>query len=108
MMTFEEAKELLSKADREELRDHAFGDREVYWNLNGMEVAYGYFGTTSDMSIYAPESGNFQGKQAYELGKCGKTCRIERNDETGPLNYQDGKIMSTLTLEGVRKEIERG
>jgi hypothetical protein len=58
MLTLEKAKERLKDCIRAELRDHAFGDREVTWFVvqNGLvvaEAADGYFGGgTSGISVY--------------------------------------------------------
>lgn len=73
-MTFEEVKTFLSQCEREELVDRSFGDAEVYWTLNGEEVAVGYFarGTSSvgssDFVNDPPEKvakrWKFEGKEA--------------------------------------------
>jgi len=109
-MTFDEAKEFLSRYYRDELRDHAFGDREIYWRTaEDEEVAFGYLGNGDyAVSIIQPDSANsrFIGTEALALAKCGLIGRIDRNDETGPDEYQDGQIMPGLTLEGVRAELE--
>lgn len=105
-MTIEEAKALLAECTREELRDHAFGDAEVYWSREGEEedVAVGYFGNESREVVF--EAARFNGPGADELRYCGKRGRVERNDTTGPDEYREGVTMSGLTLEGVRKELE--
>lgn len=121
-MNLDEAKTLLNLCTRDELRDHAFGDREVSWtrkDKNGktLLVADGYFGGSGvgvgGVSILGPEDENgqmttiasFDGKEATELAKCGADVHIERNDSTGPDTYADGKCMPGLTLEGVLKEL---
>jgi hypothetical protein len=101
-MTLDEAKRILNECVRSELRDHAFGDAEVYWEDDGEEVAFGYFGQTSSVG---GDGWSFEGREADELRKCGRTGLIERNDETGPSMYQEGKCMPSLTLEGVREEL---
>lgn len=52
-MTLEEAKQVLSESIREELRDHAFGDREIFWlDSKGQEIASGYMsGSTQEVSV---------------------------------------------------------
>lgn len=112
-MTREEAKALLSQCRREELRDHAFGDREVTWfDDQGRERGFAYFGgAAADLSIYGeggPEAGRvvgFAGRDARELAGCGKSVVVERNDLTGPDDYEEGACMPGLTLEGVRAEL---
>ena len=112
-MTLEEAKKILSACERDELRDHAFGDREVYWSKDGKEVASGYFGGSCSAIGFTNFNENglivslaeFKGKEAQELASCGASVKIERNDETGPDTYRDGACMPGLTLEGVKKEI---
>lgn len=108
--SFEEAKAFLDTCTREELRDHAFGDMEIGWYLNGQEVASGYFGSTQSISIFAapdqPTMWSCDGREASELRRAGKLGKVERNDSTGPDTYQEGEVMPGLTLEGVRKELE--
>jgi hypothetical protein len=49
--------------------------------------------------------GEFKNADARELRHCGTEGQVERNDETGPEDYQEGVTMPGLTLEGVLKEI---
>jgi hypothetical protein len=102
-MTLQEAVELLSSCVRHELRDHAFGDSEVYWRKDGQNVATGYFGGDSSSVCIGQEV--FKGADALKLLECGQVGQVERNDETGPDEYKQGVIMPALTLEGVRKEL---
>ena len=118
-MTFDEAKKLLSASIRSELRDHAFGDREIYWdNSDGHEVAQGYLGggehdyvgvchTPIDHTSNKPHPGStpFLGEEARELARLGKFGAVERNDSTGPDQYRDGDCMPGLTLAGVFQEL---
>jgi len=111
-MHIDEAKRILNSCVREECRDHAFGDREIYWMQNGKERAFSYMGggTSPFVSIYDEEDENktiatFDDREALELLNCGSDVIIGRNDETGPDSYRDGNCMPGLTLEGVRKEI---
>ena len=102
-MTFGEAKKLLGASIRSECRDHAFGDREVFWgDRDGNEVGGGYFGSESHVWI---EDDSWSGSDARELARCGTVGAIDRNDSTGPDQYTDGACMPGLTLEGVKKEI---
>lgn len=114
-MELEEAKELLSKSRRSELRDHAFGDCEVTWTTEGEEtdkvVADGYFGSTgADVTIYIDGGKSFvtfRDDAARELRECSLgTAQVERNDETGPKKFVEGYIMPDLILEGVRQELK--
>lgn len=101
-MELSQAKRLLEECQREELRDHAFGDAEVYWMRHGKEVAFGYFGRDASVS---GDGWSFGGDEAWQLRKCGKLGAVERNDETGPDTYSEGACMPSLTLEGVREEL---
>ena len=104
---FERAKALLSQATRSELQDHAFGDAEVTWELDGAMVGEGLFGSEYyGMSVTLNgEDVPFSGKQARELRLLGKRGLIERNDSTGPEEYQEGACMPKLTREYVRQEL---
>lgn len=94
-MELNEAKKLLNLCEREELRDHAFGDREVFWSFMGEEVAGGYLGPTNkgvwlldydEVVALGPAAAviaSFEDKDATELSSCGKIKRIERNDMQG-------------------------
>jgi hypothetical protein len=104
MSQFDDAVELLNKCVRSELRDHAFGDTEVSWFLDGKFVAEGYYGGGL-ASVSVNDGGDFNDADARELRKCGTEGQVERNDETGPEDYQEGVTMPGLTLEGVLKEI---
>lgn len=106
-MTKEEAFEKLSQCERHELRDHAFGDREITWIKNDLVVAAGYFGSTCNIGfVLEKEYFYFEGHDAVYLSSAGTVSSIERNDSTGPEKYEDGVVMPSLTLEGVRKELE--
>lgn len=120
-LTFEQAKHLLSLAEREELRDHAFGDAEVYWFApfqgRRVEVACGFFGgghngvslyNLRKMALDEPEYetvGDFKDEDARELRKCGKLGRVDRNDETGPDDYTEGDVMPGLSKGDVFHEL---
>lgn len=106
MLTVEQAKQILDNAVRHELRDHAFGDTEVTWMIDDVEVGGGYFGTTYDVWINTAGHDGFHGDDAVTLRKCGKDLVVERNDETGPEKYKEGVTMPGLTIEGVRRELE--
>lgn len=117
-ISFEQAEKVLSGAVRSELRDHAFGDREVTWRVGEEVVAEGYSGSSGTyVTVYPPggyqrefdgeevETGDFEGYQARELIKLGASGVIERNDSTGPSTYREGQVMPALTLEGVLREL---
>lgn len=111
-MTLSEAKELLNSCVREELRDHAFGDAEVFWSKDEKKVAEGYFnGGNAGVWFYdilvsdGTKMASFSGEKARELRECGAKGHISRNDETGPEQYVEGYTMPGLTAEGVRKEL---
>lgn len=109
-MELEEAKRVLNGCTRQELRDHAFGDKEVYWLKGTQEVACGYFGGGhAEVSIFKPakDSTDFTGEDALTLRECGTVGEVERNDQTGPEQYAEGAKMAGLTLDSVR-ECEHG
>lgn len=109
----EETRTLLSTLKRSELRDHAFGDREIFWeDSSGKLIAEGYAGGSGTPCVGSSNEEtplefefSFTGSDALDLVKCGTLGNVERNDSTGPDRYQDGKCMPGLTLEGVRKEL---
>jgi hypothetical protein len=107
MTRLDEAIALLSTAKREELRDHAFGDCEVYWMKGDEEIAGGYFGASSRTVQVYFDGGQvtFEGADADRLRECGAVGKVERNDSTGPAAYREGETMPALTLDGVLKEI---
>lgn len=105
IMTLDEAKVLLSGCIRDELRDHAFGDAEVYWSKSGDEVAHGYFSGKNADVYFVNERDSFKDDEARQLRNCGHSGRFSRNDETGPDIFSEGKIMPGLTKEGVFREI---
>lgn len=115
-MELKEAKDILNTCERQELRDHAFGDVEVFWirecqeMQQDEEVATGYFGGGSaSVSVALPgtqdQFAHFEGSEARELKACGAVGHISRNDETGPDVFVEGFIMPGLTKEAVRKEL---
>lgn len=98
-MDLEEAKKMLAICEKTESRDHYFGDREVDWNFDGVNVATGYFGSTGcSVSIYSyredgedseyEELGSFHDSDAYDLLDFFVTQTIGRNDEVGEDRYR--------------------
>lgn len=84
--TLSEAKLRLETANREQLVDHAFGDAEVYWFINGTSAASGYFGRTAEVYLDETperEGTEFTGDEASQLRYCGTLTRSERNDAGG-------------------------
>lgn len=114
-MELDEAKKILTPAIRSELRDHAFGDAEVFWYLEDLETkgttqkvfavaATGYFSrNTKEVTLTSGEK--FLGKDADELRECGVEGQVDRNDETGPEEYVEGYTMPGLTKEAVYHEL---
>lgn len=105
-MKLAEAKELLDGTVRTELRDHAFGDAEVSWHKDEVEVASGYFNGTVQEVIILDGPQTFNSDEAKELRSHGVLGDIERNDETGPVHYEEGKMMPGLTSEFVKHELQ--
>jgi hypothetical protein len=83
MITFDQAKAILNNFARNELRDHAFGDAEVYWMSGDEMIADGYYGSSGSHVGATDGSWRFEGKDADKLRTCGKLTRVERND-AGP------------------------
>lgn len=107
-MDVEIAKEVLNTCERRELRDHAFGDSEVFWVLDGKKIADGYFGKSSAyVTINSDPSVKFENEEARQLQECGTLAKIDRNDTTGPEEYAEGVVMPGLTKEGVLDELTK-
>jgi hypothetical protein len=103
-VTFDNAKLILAGCTRSELRDHAFGDREIYWTSpSGEPIASGY-SSDDGQEVYIEET-TFYSTEAVELFACGTLGTVERNDSAGPDEYKDGACMPGLTLGGVLREI---
>lgn len=84
-MDLQQAKEFLKDSDRYELRDRAFGDTEVTWEINGDEVASGYFSTRqAEVWIVSESHIAFEADEARQLRDCGHLAQVSRNDTTGP------------------------
>lgn len=80
-MTFDLAKEILIKSIRDELRDHTFGDKELYWrNKFGHLIATGYISSSDSDCGMAGFDVIFTGSEARELAKLGTLGQVERND----------------------------
>lgn len=112
-VTFEQAKELLAGTERRELKDHAFGDREIYFTKGDKNIAEGYSGGGNPASIMiygeqedGSDATHFEGSEAAELNGMGTFMGSERNDSTGPDDFEEGECMPGLTLEVVRQELE--
>lgn len=92
-LTLDEARNILEGANRWELRDHAFGDREIGWDLpNGVTVAEGYIGHHSYISFASgtkvddlnlTDRIKFEGEDARALAYCGTLTQVSRNDSGG-------------------------
>lgn len=110
-MNIDEARALLDTCEREELRDHAFGDAEVFWikgkGEDRKEVAFGYFGGSSTGITIKGEDDevSFEGADARALRECGTEGHVERNDETGPDTFTEGDIMPGLSKGDVFHEL---
>lgn len=103
-MNVEEARDILNGCDRHELRDHAFGDREISWTRRGLEVAFGY-SDGRECGVHLVDGNAFEGQDAKGLVNLGTLRHAERNDEIGPATYVEGRIMPGLTKARVQQEI---
>ena len=68
-MNIEEAKKILNKCVRSELRDHAFGDREIFWFSGDADkaVATGYVGNGSISVGFTDGTATFKHDEARQL-----------------------------------------
>jgi len=104
-MDLSDARQRLDGAIRYELRDHVFGDREVTWVKDKCVLAEGYFGSgRPHVHIQGGRECVFYGEDARSLLDCG-TLEVERNDETGPDEFVEGKMSPGVTKAYVLKEI---
>ena len=88
---------------REESRDHAFGDCEVYIMLGENEVGVGYFGGGfKDLAVFGFD---FPDDMTYDIREKIPVGSIGRNDSTGPDKFVLGQTMPGLTREAVRQEL---
>lgn len=78
-MNIDEAKAVLSLAEKFELQDHTFGDTEVNWKIDDEEVAVGYFSRQIN-EVSVKKTKMFSNDEARELRKCFAKQTIERND----------------------------
>lgn len=106
-MTVEEAAKVLNACERQELRDHAFGDAEVSWIGPSSKnvIALGYFGGSHASVYFNVQGQSFYGVEATSLRLCGQEGRVERNDETGPEEYSEGKMLDSMTKGAVFEEL---
>lgn len=105
---FERACAILSECTKDELRDHAFGDREITWyNKYDQTVASGYSGRDGREVTFCGFDAYFEGSDASVLIDLGSLADVERNDSTGPDEFEDGNVMPGLTNEGVLNELTR-
>ena len=80
-MDFGLAAKILSESIRDELRDHAFGDKEIYWRNNyGHMVATGYVGPRRVECGMAGFDVSFSEEEARHLARLGTLGNVERND----------------------------
>lgn len=80
-MDFDLAANILSESIRDELRDHAFGDKEICWRNNyGQLVATGYVGSSGAECGMAGFDVSFSEAEARELARLGTLGNVERND----------------------------
>lgn len=80
-MDFGLAAKILSESVRDELRDHAFGDKEIYWRNNyGHMVATGYVGSRRADCGMAGFDVSFSEEEARHLARLGTLGTVERND----------------------------
>ncbi len=90
VMPLDYAKTFLAASTRDVLKDHAFGDSEVFWLRDGRQIAFGYFGRSKSVSIKETKqfgSTSFEDKEAGELEFLGKNGVYERNDAGDPREW---------------------
>lgn len=83
-MDFDLAAKILSESIRDELRDHAFGDKEIYWrDQHGHQVATGYYGSSGVEVGMCGFDINFSEEEARQLVGLGTLGEVQRNDSQG-------------------------
>lgn len=80
-MNYQDAVQTLSACNRAELRDHAFGDREISWWRGDTLVAEGYDGVSA--YVVCSDGTKFENDEAYKLFKLGTLKTVTRNDAQG-------------------------
>lgn len=86
MIDFKTLKKYLSESIRSELRDYAFGDREIFWrDSDGVSMAEGYMGRDGEFTFsYKGEYFTTEDiRLISKLAKFGKLNTIIRNDRIG-------------------------
>jgi hypothetical protein len=81
-----EAEAILAAAERDVLEDRAFGDAEIYWMVDGEEIAVAHIGSHSSLTVNATsrfKATRFTGDAAREMRHLGRQRSYQRNDETG-------------------------
>jgi hypothetical protein len=103
--------DLLSSSTRHELQDGTFGDVEITWTKDKIDVAWGYFGRDcAEVNIHDasgktnPEL-KFKGEQARLLRDLGDEVTTERNDPSGPATFMEGIPLRGVPLAGVYDEL---
>lgn len=79
-MTLDEAIAFLSGCTRNELRDHPFGDAELYWVKGDVEVAGGYWGPSARVVHIGDHV--FRDPDVGRLFDCGALGTIESNHDS--------------------------
>lgn len=92
-MPLECAKEFLAACTRNELRDDAFGDSEIFWKREDRQVACGYISRDSK-SVGVEETKqfaatNFEGAEAITLEDLGQPGKFWKNDAGDPREWDD-------------------
>ncbi len=76
----ERAKKRLEEAKRSEIRDHDFGHHiEISWELDGEEIAYGFFSREKTVVIMteAAFKEKFEGEDAESLRHRGECVSVD-------------------------------
>ena len=70
----------LEQAKRSETRDHEFGRRiEVSWEIDGEEIAYGFFSPERTMVVITEDAfkEKFEDEDASGMRHCGECVAVE-------------------------------
>jgi hypothetical protein len=87
-MNLEIATQMLRDSIRDELRDYAFGDKEIYWrDQYGHPVATGYDGSSSCSVTMEGFDITFSEEESRDLIRLGKLGEVERNDSMDDEDY---------------------
>ncbi len=101
---------VLNLCDRFELHNHAFGDTEITWQYEGLQIGGGFFNDRQQYVWVRMKNfiGNFLSEDADRLRRCGTLVKVSRNESVGPATYMEGLVMRGLSNDDVKEELTGG